>query len=111
MPKYILSPQAQKSLKNIRAYSLETFGKKRTNAYLQALRDRMIMLAEAPSKGKERDEIKAGYYSFYEGSHTIYYRIADTHIDIIDILHQKMDPTLHLWIANKDLTKQPSVFR
>jgi len=96
MSKYILSPAAQKSLKQIRSYSLNNFGKHQTTLYLKKLRDRMQYLADQPARGTARDDIKAGYYSHFEGSHTIYYRIRDTHIDIIDVLHQSMDPTRHL---------------
>lgn len=96
MSKYILSPAAQKSLQQIHSYSLENFGNQQTTLYLKKLRDRMQYLADQPGQGKSRDDIKAGYYSHFEGSHTIYYRIRDTHIDIIDVLHQSMDPTRHL---------------
>lgn len=96
MGKYTLSPQTQKSLQDIRVYSLDAFGSKQTRRYLRQLRDRMKALADQPRLGKQRDDLKAGYYSYYEGSHTIYYRIRDTHIDIIDVLHQQMDPARHL---------------
>ncbi len=96
MAKYVLSPQAQQSLKDIRAYSLETFGNQQTRRYLQQLKDRMNRLADQPNLGKQRGDIKAGYRSYPERSHTIYYRIRDTHIDIIDVLHQRMDPHRHL---------------
>ena len=96
MAKYVLSPEAQASLLNIKAYSITTFGKKRTTAYLKSMRDRMRSLSESPLMGKARDEIKKGYYSYFEGSHIIYYRITITHIDIIDVLHQSMEPSLHL---------------
>ncbi len=96
MSKYILSPQAQVSLKDIRDYTLEHFGKQQTTLYLQKLRKRMRELAITPSKGQKRDEIKVGYYSSFIGSHTIYYRISDIHIDIFDVLHQRMDPMRHL---------------
>lgn len=96
MGKYVLSPQAQQSLKGIRAYTLENFGDKQTRRYLQQLRNRMNALADQPHLGKQRDDIKAGYHSYHEGSHMIYYRIRDTHIDIIDVLHQRMDPARHL---------------
>lgn len=96
MAKYILSPQAQSSLQDIRDYTLENFGKQQTNTYLKMLQKHMKDLAATPTRGKERDEIKAGYYSSFIGSHTIYYRIADTHIDVIDVLHQSMEPMRHL---------------
>jgi toxin ParE1/3/4 len=96
MSKYALSPAAQESLLDIKAYSIKTFGKKRTTVYFKALRDRMRLLSESSLTGIDRNEIKNGYYSYFEGSHTIYYRITETHIDIIDILHQSMEPSTHL---------------
>ena len=96
MSKYVLSLAAQESLVNIKAYSIKTFGKKRTALYLKALRDRMRILSESPLTGIERSDIKKGYFSYFEGSHTVYYRITETHIDIIDILHQSMEPSTHL---------------
>lgn len=96
MSSYVLSRAAQESLIDIKTYSTKTFGKKRTTIYLKSLRDRMKDLSESPLAGLSRDEIKKGYFSYYEGSHTIYYRITKTHIDIIDILHQSMEPSLHL---------------
>ncbi len=97
MSKYILSPAAKKSLEQIKAYTLENHGKQQTKIYLKMLRDRMRDTAQSPDKnGTPRDEIKKGYYSVFAGKHTIYYRIRDTHVDIIDILHQSMEPTKHL---------------
>jgi len=73
MAKYILSPEAQKSLSNIRAYSIKKFGTKRTKTYLQSIRKRMQALAENPSLGIIREDLKVGYHSNFVGSHTIYY--------------------------------------
>ena len=96
MPKYNLSPAAQASLKTIRQYTVKEFGQKQAKVFLSSLRERMKLLAEQPSQCKERNDIKIGYYSYFVGSHTIYYRISDTHIDIIDVLHQSMEPVLHI---------------
>lgn len=96
MAKYILSPEAQNSLSNIRAYSIKKFGTERTKTYLQNIRKRMQALAENPSLGIIREDLKVGYHSDFVGSHTIYYRIKTTHIDIIDVLHQAMEPSKHI---------------
>lgn len=96
MPKYVLSPQAQKSLKQISKYTVENFGERQKKKYMKILRDRMRMAAKNPAEGRDRSEIKKGYYSLRAEKHNIYYRIRDTHIDIIDILHQSMEPTLHI---------------
>jgi len=97
MAKYILSPQAQKSLKQVRSYTLKNHGKMQTRTYLKMLRDGMRDIAKKPeTSGVKRNEIKKGYYSMWVGRHTIYYRICVSHVDIIDILHQKMDPSRYL---------------
>ncbi len=96
MENYVLSPNAQESLKGIKAYSTEKFGKRQTNIYLEKLRNRMRDLADNPKQGKPRDKIKRGYFSYLEGSHTIYYKILTDHIAVIDILHQSMEPMRHL---------------
>lgn len=96
MEKYSLSPESQKSLNNIRAYSIKNFGTKRTKTYLQNIRKRMQLLAENPSLGIIREDLKVGYHSDFVGSHTIYYRVQPTHIEIIDVLHQSMEPSKHI---------------
>ncbi len=96
MAKYILSPEAQNSLSNIKVYSNKNFGSQRTKTYLQNIRNRMQALAENPSRGIIRDDLKVGYHSDFMGSHTIYYRVQPTHIDIIDVLHQSMEPSKHI---------------
>ena len=96
MAKYLLSPAAQNSLKEIKAYSLKNFGTRQTTIYLKNLHACMQDLAENPSKGTERPEIKKGYYSKFIASHTIYYCMNSTQIGIIDILHQAMEPKLHI---------------
>ena len=96
MSKYILSTEAQNSLKDIKLYSVKNFGKERARQYLIDIRMRMITLAVNPFRGIVREDLKIGYHSEFIGSHTIYYRIQSTHIDIIDVLHQSMDPSKHI---------------
>ncbi|PCJ46910.1 MAG: hypothetical protein COA74_12715 [Gammaproteobacteria bacterium] len=96
MPKYILSTEAQNSLKGIQKFSKENFGKNRTKLYLEELRKQLKALAENPSLGVVREDLKVGFYSHFTGSHTIYYRIPPEYIDIIDVLHQSMDPSRHI---------------
>lgn len=93
---FVLSSNAKRSLQEIKSYSLERFGERVTLAYLEKLHGKMRHLAENPASGKSRDEIRPGYYSCFEGSHTIYYKIHADSIAIIDVLHQSMEPMRHL---------------
>lgn len=96
MCQYLLSSQAQQSLIQISQYTLENFGQQQKKNYLKMLRDRMRAAAKNPEKGRERSEIKVGYYSVQAEKHHIYYRTRDTHIEIIDVLHQSMEPKIHM---------------
>jgi len=93
---YRLSPQARNSLIQISEYTKENFGEAQRIRYLETLRKRMRAVARQPESGKHRSEIKPGYYSVYVGSHTLYYRIQVEGIEIIDVLHQSMEPALNL---------------
>lgn len=96
MRKYILSPNAQKSLKQIKLYSQKKFGKQQTRLYLTALKDNLDRIAEDPLMGTQRSDIKEGYYSVIFGSHVIFYRIKKNQVNVIDVLHQSMDTLKHL---------------
>jgi toxin ParE1/3/4 len=41
--------------------------------------------------GRAIDEIRAGYFKLSVGSHFLCYRVTDLGIDIVRILHQRMD--------------------
>jgi len=68
----------------------------RTTRYLQDIASHFKDLASNPELGKLRNELKVGYYSYIVGSHCIYYRIKPNHIEVIDVLHQSMEPERHL---------------
>lgn len=102
MKNYTLSTSAKVSLKDIRKYSLKHFGKKRTVRYLQTILEKMESLNKKPLIGVERSDIfkdRLVYSSLVE-MHIIYYQIAETHIEIADILHQSMGPKRHIFLRN-----------
>ena len=49
MPKYVLSPQAQNSLKQISKYTTENFGERQKKKYLKLLKDKMRAAAGNPA--------------------------------------------------------------
>jgi toxin ParE1/3/4 len=91
MKRYILSPEAKTDIADIRKYTTRQWGKAQMDRYTLQLRERMRWLADNPMLGQARDEVKEGYRSFVEGSHIIFYRVAESAIEIIGILHQNMD--------------------
>jgi toxin ParE1/3/4 len=94
---YVLSPQATHSLQTIHGYTVDNHGDRQALMYLEMLRVQMRQAAANPEgAGRKRDDVKQGYYAIRAGKHHIYYRIRDSHIEIIDVLHQRMLPTNHI---------------
>ena len=86
-----ITPRAQDDLINIGRYTAQEWGIKKRNSYLHDLDKRFQWLADQPEIGKQRPDIKNGYYCFLQGSHLIFYIITDKTIDIIGIPHKSMD--------------------
>jgi len=46
--------------------------------------------------GREGSDIRSGYYKISCGSHFLFYRITAEGIDIVRILHERMDFVRHI---------------
>ncbi len=95
MAHYLLSEAAQQDILSIRDYTTHTWGKTQANKYLRQLEQRLEWLLHHPASGKKRNEIKAGYLSFPEGRHIIFYRTAEHGIEVIGVIHQSEDIDTH----------------
>ena len=95
MAHYLLSESAQQDIISIRNYTMERWGKEQTSKYLGLLEQRLEWLANNPALGKERDEVEKGYISFPEGRHIIFYRIAESGVEVMSIIHQSEDIDAH----------------
>jgi len=96
MGRFKLTLKAKADLINIGRYTQNQWGIRQRNKYLSNLDARMRWLVKNPQLGQNRDDIKPGYLSCKEGSHVIFYRRADENIEIIGILHERMDFGQHL---------------
>ena len=88
---YRITPKAVEDLKRIGRYTQRKWGQDQRNRYLRGFEARFNWLAESPDRGKQRPDVKAGYYCYPQGRHLIFYLIGDAGIEIIGIPHQRMD--------------------
>jgi toxin ParE1/3/4 len=87
-----LTNQAKADLKSIAAYTQRKWGKEQRRIYLQQFDDAFHLLADTPDIGTKCDFIKAGYRKFPVTSHLVFYRnVCSTEIEIVRILHKRMD--------------------
>ncbi len=93
MSKYriVVSPQAQRDLKDIRSYSLQSWGAKQADIYLGKIEGAFYDLLENPEIGRERNDIKTGYRSIVIEKHILFYKIETSENRILGIPHGRMD--------------------
>ena len=95
--RYLLSPAAQADLEQIWDYTHDRWGVDQAEEYLRELQHAIDLAAANPRIGHACNEIRPGYRKLAAGSHTLFYRVtADDLIDVVRILHQRMDVDRHL---------------
>lgn len=93
---YALRELAVADLEAIWVYTVEQWGVEQAERYLKSLFACFEDLAENPQLGRQRDEVKAGYRSFPQGRHVVFYVIVPAGIEVIGIVHQSADVDTHL---------------
>ena len=93
--RFRVSLAARQDLLRIGRFTERRWGQAKRNHYLGRLDEAFGLISENTTIGSSCDEIYPGYRKFPEGSHVIYYRLTDM-VEIIRILHERMDPDSHL---------------
>jgi toxin ParE1/3/4 len=92
MSGFLLSPAARADLAEIWDYSADRWGVEQAEHYIRDLMSACQGLADKRMKGRAIDDIRAGYFKLSVGSHFLCYRLTDAGvIDVVRILHQRMD--------------------
>ena len=92
---YRLSPLAQADLEDIWLYTLENWSLQQADRYQNEIMAAIEALAHGIKTGRPVD-IREGYFKYAAGSHFVFYRQSDSSLDVIRILHQRMDTEAHL---------------
>lgn len=93
---YKLSPLARKDLEGIWRFSFERWSKDQADRYYTEFVDAFRDLANGDREGRAVTGLKAGYLSLSCGSHFIIYARRKQAIEIIRILHKRMNIGRHL---------------
>ena len=96
MLQVLITEEAERDLLEIAEYTEAHWGVKQRDWYNKRLEQRIFYLAENPTHGKLRDEIKPGYFSYTEGKHAIFYLCDSQNLTVISSLHERMDFARHL---------------
>ena len=91
-----LANKAIEDLRSIARYTQKAWGREQRNKYLSKLDESFQMLAQEPYLGCACDEIRQGSRKHHVGRHLVFYRQGTACIEIIRILHERMDINGHL---------------
>ncbi|MDO5052631.1 MAG: type II toxin-antitoxin system RelE/ParE family toxin [Pseudoclavibacter sp.] len=95
MSRYRLTPAAQRDLSSIWDWTEEHWGLRQAEAYVEEIRASVERIADDPRRGRACDEIREGYRRYSIGSHLLFSVEGPAGVEIIRVLHQRMDPTRH----------------
>jgi len=92
-----ISEKANEDLENIWLYTYENWSQEQADRYYNLILNEMEYISENFESGKSLEHIRKGYRSSKVKSHLIFYRKSKKNtVEIIRILHQRMDIENHL---------------
>lgn len=91
MKKYTLSPLAQSDIEDIWDFTAERWNVDQAEVYVRQIWEAIGVIADKPGLGQSCDDVRAGYQKWPVGSHILFYRVVADAIDVVRILHERMD--------------------
>jgi toxin ParE1/3/4 len=92
MAKFKLTNYAIKDLSDIWNYTFDNWSESQADKYYKLILNACAAIAKRPQQGKVYDEIYTGLKGKKISKHIIFYRIMeDKSVEIIRILHERMD--------------------
>jgi len=93
--KLAFTPRARQDIEDIFDYSAATWGAEQAEAYIRGLQASLERLTRFPRLGRAIDDIRPGMRLMPVGSHVAIYRVSPEAIEIIRVLHKRMDTERH----------------
>jgi toxin ParE1/3/4 len=92
---FSLTELAKQDLRSIGRYTQLTWGREQRNLYLTKIDACFHLLAKEPQRGKVCDDVRPGYRKYHVGRHLIFYRQSTEGVEIVRVLHDRMDIEAH----------------
>lgn len=103
MARIVWSPRAKHDILVVLRFTKERWGVSQAREYSALIREALRAIGADPARGKARDDIVPGVFTYYIGQrgrparHIVFYRIRSKEtVEIIRLLHDAMDFAQHL---------------
>ena len=91
-----LSPLAEADLEGIWLYTFRQWSLEQADDYHRGIMATIEGLASGRDIG-QRTDVRQGYWKCKFGAHIIYFRYSGDYMDVVRILHGRMDVEAHLY--------------
>jgi toxin ParE1/3/4 len=91
-----ISGPAKRDLQRIGEYTRREWGAAQKRKYLGQIKVGFKAVWDTPGIGIRRDDIHAGLRAHPVRKHVVFYRESKTELVIVRVLHESMNPELHL---------------
>lgn len=89
------SPRAKTDLDDIWDHSLNEWGTERAEAYIRTIHSVINLIDQFPAIARNASNIRTDLLKYAVGSHVVFLRIGRGSINVVRILHQRMDYPRH----------------
>ena len=91
MSRFTLCPRARADIDEIWNYTEARWSRDQAEVYVRQIKAAIETLAADPSRGRACDDVRAGYRKYPIGSHVLFYRVTPGGVNIVRVLHGRMD--------------------
>lgn len=95
---YTISKKAISDLNEIWLYTVERWSVAQADRYYSLIIEEINYICRNASAGKNMDHVRKGYRATKVKSHLIFYRVNNDTLDVIRILHERMD--IDTWLGD-----------
>jgi len=88
---FVISKKAVLDLEEIWFYTVEKWSIKQADRYYNLIFDEINYICPNINAGKSMEHVRNGYRASKVKSHLIFYRVINDTIEIIRVLHERMD--------------------
>lgn len=88
---FVISKKAVCDLEEIWLYTVEKWSVEQADRYYNLIFDEINFICTNINAGKSMEHVRKGYRTSKVKSHLIFYRVLNDTIEVIRILHERMD--------------------
>ena len=88
---YIISKKAVSDLEEIWLYTVEKWSAEQADRYYNLIFDEINYICKNSDAGKSMEHVRKGYRASKVKFHLIFYKVSNDIIEIVRILHERMD--------------------